>query len=196
MTQSTIQSRAPGYNGPIQRACARFFEGRSIVARILGLVLAFVLVAFAAWPYYTLFRLDTALAASDPAAIGRFVDLTAIRRSYQDRLGANLDRAVSRQGADAAPVLGWLAQGLRGLGAAALERAITLEWVRDQLRAAASAATDERPAYLLAGVSGARFLSWDRFLVRLGQGSAETRVTFGLTDAGWRIGDIDQGERW
>lgn len=166
------------------------------MARILGLLLAFVLVAFAVWPYYTLFRLDTALAEPDPAAIASFVDLAAIRASYQDRLGATLDRTVTQQGPEAAPVLGWLAQGLRGLGNSALERAITLGWVRDQLRAAAAAATQKRPAYLMAGVSSARFRSWDRFLVRLGQDGTETRVAFRLTTAGWRISDIDQGEMW
>lgn len=166
------------------------------MARFIAFLLAFVLAAFVAWPYYTLYRLDTALAEPDPAAIVSFVDLTAIRHHYQERLGEGVDRAVSRPGSEAEPILDWLAQGLRGLGVAALERVVTLEWVRDQLRSAAAAATDKRPTYLMAGIASARFQSWDRFLVRLGQGSAETRLTFRLTDAGWRISAMDQGERW
>lgn len=160
------------------------------MARILGSLLLIAVVAYGIWPYYTLFRLDTALADSDARAIAPFVDLPAVQRRYKQRLGETVGGFVPRGNSEGEQVIGWLAENLARLGDAALEQAITIQWVRNTIRTAAERATDKRPAYLIAGIDFAFFESWDRFMVRLGPVGEGTHLLFSLQGTEWRITDI------
>jgi len=155
--------------------------------RILGYLTFFGLVAFVAWPYYQVFRLDDALGGSDIRTLEPLVDLPAIRRNYKGRLEAGLEL----QPRDPRSALAWLQQNLQRLGDAALEQTITLEWARDTLRDAAARATERRPPYFMAAVSFAVFESYDSFIIRLGElGRNATHVRMRLERATWRVTDI------
>ena len=158
--------------------------------RILVYLLLFAAIAYGIWPYYTIFRLDTALAASDPKTLAPYVDLEAIQRHYKERLGDAVNAFVPRTDSDSERVVAWLAQNLQKLGDSALDQAITYEWVRNSLRDAAARATDKRPAYFMAGIDFAFFESWNRFVIRLGKLGAETHVVMSLQDQRWRVTDV------
>ncbi|NEV64861.1 DUF2939 domain-containing protein [Thiorhodococcus minor] len=160
------------------------------MARIFVFLLAFCLIAFGAWPYYGLYRLDQALSEPDASAIAPFVDLSAIQESYKARLSSGVDSMLPEADRTSVPGLEWLAKSLQQVGGQALDQVITLELVRSMLREAAIRATDERPAYFLAGVDYAFFASWNRFRVRLGEQTDATEVLMRLEGIHWRITDI------
>jgi hypothetical protein len=157
--------------------------------RLLGSLLLILILVFGVWPYYHLYRLDDALGKDDMTSLARLIDVEAVRANYKRRLESGL--GLQGQPDNPAGALLWLQQNLRRLGDAALEQTITLEWVRDSLKEAAAAATDQRPAYFLAGVGFAFFESWDSFIVRLGElGAGETHVRLRLQETRWRVTDI------
>ena len=47
------------------------------MARTLGYLLLLAVIGYGLWPYYTIFRLDSALLVTDPQAIAPYVDLPA-----------------------------------------------------------------------------------------------------------------------
>jgi hypothetical protein len=157
--------------------------------RFVGYLLLLAIVAFGAWPYYQIFRLDQALGNNDMATLGELVDLSAIRRNYRDRLEAGL--GVLPHAGDGGEVLKWLTQNLQRLGDAALDQAITLEWVRDTLKSAVARATNKKPPYLIAAVTFAFFESYDSFIIRLGElGKNATHIRMRLVHNRWRVTDI------
>lgn len=160
------------------------------MARIIGYLLAFAVIGYGIWPYYTIFRLDTALADPSPKAIAPYVDLPAIQAAYKARLDSAVGGFKPRGDSDGERVVAWLAENLQRLGDSALDQAITLEWVRSTLRDAAARATEERPAYFMAGIDFAFFESWNRFVIRLGALGNDTHVVMTLEDRAWHITDI------
>lgn len=157
--------------------------------RYVGYLLLFALIAFGLWPYYAVFRLDDALGKPDVAALQDLVDLPAIQANYKKRLTNGLD--VLPKAADAGDLMGWLQQNLQRLGDSALSQAITLEWVRKTLQEAAAQATNQKPAYLIAGITFAFFESYDTFLVRIGElGRGATHIRMRLEGRTWRVTDI------
>ena len=157
--------------------------------RFIGYLLLLALIAFGIWPYYSLFRLDDALGKPEVAAIQDLVDLPAIQANYKKRLTGGMEALPVAPGSG--DVMVWLQQNLQRLGDSALSQAITLEWVRDTLRQAAAQATNQKPPYLLAGVTFAFFESYDTFLVRVGElGRGATHVRMRLEGQTWRVTDI------
>jgi len=154
---------------------------------LLSLFLASFLV-FLFWPYYHLYRLDDALGRPDPAALAPLVDLDAIRDNTKARLTWAFGMRDTAPGVEP---LRWLQQGLQRAGEVAIEDTIDLNWVQTQLRDAVPAATERRPAYLLAAVDFAMFESWNRFIVRLGRlGYGESHVRLHLEGLTWKVTDI------
>lgn len=156
--------------------------------RLIAYLFLIALIAFGAWPYYQVFRLDEALGKNDMTTLAELIDVEAVRRSYQDRIEGGLGLS---QPQDPASALGWLQQNLHRLGEAAIAETITLEWVRDSLREAAARATDKQPPYFMAGIDFAFFESTDRFLIRLGElGEGETHVRLTRDGLRWRVTDV------
>jgi hypothetical protein len=157
--------------------------------RFLGYLFLLALLAFGAWPYYQVFRLDQALSDGDTGALAELVDLNAIRQNYRRRLDAGF--GLLRPEAQTGEALQWLGQSLRRIGDAALEQTITLDWVRNTLRSATARATDKKPPYLIAAVTFAFFESYDSFIIRLGElGENATHIRMRLVDNRWRVTDI------
>lgn len=157
--------------------------------RLLKYLFLFALVAYGIWPYFTVFRLDEAINQQGTAQLDTMVDLTAIRANYKARVSAGVDGLFPSD--DPNSVMGWIRQNVDRLGDSALEQAITLPWVRDTLRGAATRATGQSPPYLLGAIDFAFFESYDRFLIRVGElGRSPTHVRMRLEGTDWKIIDI------
>ena len=157
--------------------------------RFIGYLVFLALVAFVAWPYYEVYRLDDALGKDDMQALEQLVDVPAIRRNYKERLEDGL--GLQAGPLDPRSPLAWLQKNLKQLGDAALEKVITLEWARDTLKEAAASATEKKPPYFMAAVSFAFLESYDSFIIRLGElGRNATHVRMRLEDKTWRVTDI------
>ncbi len=160
------------------------------MTRLLGYLLVLAVLAYGLWPYYTVFRLDDAVRAAEPEGLAPFVDLAAIQANYAARLSASVP--VFEPHGDPGPgqVLLWLQSNLQRLGDAALDQAITLQWVQDSLRQAAERVSESRPALFIDAIDFAFFESWNRFVIRLGPLGSETHVVLGLEGKDWRVVDL------
>ncbi|NBC12890.1 MAG: DUF2939 domain-containing protein [Gammaproteobacteria bacterium] len=160
------------------------------MARLLGYLLVLAVLAYGLWPYYTVFRLDDAVREAEPEALAPFVDLAAIQANYAARLNTPVPAFEPRGGPGADQVVLWLKTNLARLGDAALDQAITLEWVRNSIREAARRTTESRPALFMDAIDFAFFESWNRFVIRVGPLGSETHVVLGLVGTDWRIVDL------
>ena len=160
------------------------------MARILTSLVLLAILLFGLWPYYTIFRIDNALAQPNAAALAPYVDLPAVQSAYKQRLGHTVEGFVPRGDSDGERVIGWLAENLTRLGDTALDQALTLDWLRGMLQGAAEQATNKRPANFIAGIDFAFFESWNRFVIRLGELGAGTAVVLTLQGTDWRITDV------
>jgi hypothetical protein len=156
---------------------------------LLGILLI-ALLAFVAWPYVDLFRLDRALGAARPlVALAPLVDLDAVRAGYKRRFDRNLDHLIPLDPAH--PVRNWLEEPLQRFGAETIEQAVDLTWVWERLREAVRRHSDQASPYLLSAVDYAFFESWDQFLVRLGRiGEGESYLRLRLEGNVWRLVDL------
>jgi len=140
------------------------------------------LLVYLAWPYVTVWHLARAVADDDPAALSALVDLEAIREEIKKKLNKDADSAI---GELSDPFIHWLEAGIQEAGSGAVDRLVTLEWVRGQLRARSSA-TD-----VLAQVSYAFFDAPDGFRITLGRGPdlpLHGRLT--LRDFAWQLSSL------
>lgn len=100
--------------------------------RSLTLTSLFALVALLAWPYVSLWRLDRAVLSADPTALSTKVDLDRIRQAIKQKLNKDSDSTL---GDFSDGFVQWLERGFRIEGQGAVDRIVTLDWVRDQLSA-------------------------------------------------------------
>ena len=150
------------------------------VAALLMLFLAYL-----AWPYFVLRQLNTALVTSDMAALGQLVDLPAVRREIVKKLNKDVDSAV---GEVSNAFVDWLQDGIRRLGSGAVDRLVTLDWVRAQLLAKTPAGSDQG---FLPLMSYAFFDAYDRFFVRIGEfGEAPVHFRMRLEGIEWRVSAV------
>ena len=157
--------------------------------RFLIYLLLLTIVGYGLWPYYTVNQLDSALLASDPQGLAPYVDLDAIKQNYNQRLGQGVGAFTPRDQSDSERVLAWLAQNLQSLGEAALDQAITPEWVRNTINDANAKSTEQRPAKLFGAIDFAFFESWNRFVIRIGKLGNDTHVVLGLQWPDWKVPD-------
>jgi hypothetical protein len=147
----------------------------------VALLCAF-LCAFVAWPYYHVWALERAALDHDLAALAPLVDLPMVREQIKRRLNKEVDSAV---GEVSNAFVDWLQDGIRRLGANAVERLVTLEWVRAQLLAKTT--PGERPGFI-DRIDYAFFERPDRFLVRIGVlGEDPVHFRLSLQGAVWRV---------
>ena len=157
--------------------------------RYLGYLLLFALIAYGAFPYYYVYRLDLAISKDDKTLLEPLVNLDAIRAHYRQRALANTNASFGTGSTNV--VIDWLRQNLQPLGDAALDKAITLEWVRDSLRDATREATNDSHPYLIAGIRFAFFESYNRFLIRIGElGMGATHVRLSFDGREWKVTDV------
>ncbi len=139
-------------------------------------------IAYGAWPYYGLWRLNQAAVSGDPQALATWVDLPAVRQDIKRRLNKDLSAGETTPSNE---FIGWLQDGIQRLGNDAVDRLVTLEWVRDRLLSKTPAGS--RGGFL-GQVSYAFFERPDRFLVRIGElGGDPVHLRLRLEGAGWRL---------
>lgn len=143
-----------------------------------------VLLGFLAWPYYQVWQLDQAVALRDQAALARMVDLPEVRHQVKRRLNKDVSGAMEDMVSNA--FVEWIQDGLRRMGGDAVERLVTLDWVRDQLL------SKSPPPPPLTGfldqISYAFFEAPNRFLIRIGElGDEPVHVRLSLQGGVWRV---------
>lgn len=156
--------------------------------RVLRIVLVSgtaALLLLLVWPYTTLWRLDQAVRADDPAALAGLVNLARIQDEIKRKLNKDADSDI---GPMSDRFIQWLEKGIHALGSDAVERLVTLEWVRERLLA--HAALGKEGAFL-GQVSYAFFDRGGGFRVHIGPPAANpTRVRLQLQGLDWRISAI------
>ena len=147
-----------------------------VVVAILGLA------AYVAWPYYAVWRLEQAVILEDRQALDRLVDLEAVR----DQIKHRLNKEVDSTGVDVSNAfVDWLQDGIRRMGAGAIDRLVTLEWVRQQLLS--KNGPDQGPGFV-DQVTYAFFERPDAFLIRVGElGEDPVHVRLTLSGFSWRV---------
>jgi len=112
---------------------ARRRTERAVTAlRRLLMILGLPLLAYLLWPYVTLWRLDAAVRSADPKALDALVDLAAVRDEIKRKLNKDEQSSIERL---SDPFIAWLQAGIRTQGNAAVDRLVTLDWVRERLLA-------------------------------------------------------------
>ncbi|WP_295448166.1 DUF2939 domain-containing protein [uncultured Thiodictyon sp.] len=141
---------------------------------------ALIVIAYLVWPFITLWQLDRALVRGDQAALGRLVDLDAVRDALRRKLNKD---AIGTIGPLSDAFITWLEEGIRRDGTAALDQAVTLEWVRERMLAHSPSEAGLWPA-----LSRVRFDDPLYFSLRLG-GESQVPVTvrIGFTGLSWRV---------
>lgn len=150
--------------------------------RVLGVALLMAIALFLAWPYFTLWRLDQAVRDGDTAALAESVDLDAVRGELKKKLNKDADSTI---GDLSDPFIRWLQEGIQTLGSDALDRLVTLSWVRARLLDHGAGDADEG---FLGQVTYAFFDAPDAFVARIGV-ATDTPVHVRLTLHGpdWRV---------
>jgi hypothetical protein len=149
--------------------------------RLAGpLLLLLSALAYLAWPYATLWRLDRALVSDDRAALAALIDLDAVRTALARWLDKGIKEAPLSPSDD---FIDWLERGIRRDGTAILERRVSLEWVRNRLLARSPPGSGIFPPMTYAFFEGPT-----RFAVRLGEpGQSPMHLTLSLDGLSWRV---------
>lgn len=152
--------------------------------KTLASLVFLALLGFLTWPYYQVWQLNQALALRDQAALAPMVDLPAVREQVKRRLNKEVNGAMEEVVSNA--FVDWIQDGLRRMGGDAVERLVTLDWVREQLL------SKSPPPPPLTGfleqISYAFFEAPDRFLIRIGElGDNPVHVRLSLQGGIWRV---------
>jgi hypothetical protein len=151
-------------------------------ALVLVLLAAALLLAFLAWPYATLWRLDRAARSGDPAALADLVDLDAVRGEIKRKLNKDADSTI---GDLSDPFIRWLGEGIEVMGNDAIDRLVTLPWVQARLLDPRSG---DGTAGFLRQVTYAFFDAPDGFVVRIGPATGNpVHLRLTLRSLRWRL---------
>ncbi len=145
-------------------------------------MLVFLVAAFVAWPYYHVWLLDQAVVLNDRDKLCGLVEIKSVREQIKRRLNKEVDSTV---GEVSNTFVDWLQDGIQRMGIGALDRLVTLEWVREQLL---SKTGPQDPPGFLDQISYAFFDGPAGFVVRIGE-SGEDPVHFRLSlyAGAWRL---------
>lgn len=158
--------------------------------RYLSFLIFLSIVAYVVWPYYVVYRLDSAVKNSDQTTLTELVDLNAIREIHKESVQRNvnqLEDSLSRTvGAEHNPVLDTIRDSVIGIGQSKIDKTIDINWVKSCL-----AGKEKDKSSLWQAVSFAFYESPTRFTIRLGElGHAPTHVQMTLQDWSWRVAAI------
>lgn len=151
------------------------------------LVTALVLagLAFAAFPYYTVYQLDAALVAGDRQALGQLVDMAAVRAQRKAELRRDTDRLIG-EGKD--DVSAFFREGARALTDSAVNNIIDQDWLRTRLRRDGKPGSAKPYPSLMSSLSYAFFDAWNGFLMRQGElGDDPVHIRMEFADWRWRV---------
>ena len=126
-------------------------------------VVFILLLAFLAWPYTTVYRLNQALESDDHRLIEELVDIDSIQQQIQRKMNKEMESAI---GDVSNRFVEWLQNGIQRLGKDAIESLVTTEWVINQLR---SHNPDVRRGGFIDHLSYAFFDGPNSLLLRIGE---------------------------
>jgi len=176
----------------------RPFAGRNLVlvglplrrprrAGALGLVLVVaiaVLLSYLAWPYAVLWRIDQAARSGDMVALADLVDVASVREEIKKKLNKDADSTI---GVLSDAFIRWLEGGIEVMGSQAVDRLVSLSWVRTLLLSHGTGSGEG----FFGQISYAFFDAPDGFIARIGPASdspVQLRLSFrGLE---WRISAV------
>lgn len=139
-----------------------------------------LLLAYAAWPYVTLWRIDRAVRGGDLTTLAGHVDLESVQSEIKRRLNKDVDSSI---GELSDSFIRWLEAAIGARGNQAVEELVTLPWVQERLEG-----PDDAGAGLLGRVTYAFFEAPDRFVARIGPASADPIwLRLALRRLDWRI---------
>ncbi len=145
-------------------------------------ILILFLAAFVAWPYYHVWLLDQAVILNDRDELSGLVEMKSVRLQIKRRLNKEVDSTV---GDVSNTFVDWLQDGIRRMGTEAVDRLVTLEWVREQLL---SKTGPQDPPGFLDQISYAFFDGPTGFLVRIGElGEDPVHFRLSLHAGAWRL---------
>jgi hypothetical protein len=137
-------------------------------------------IGYLAWPYLTLWRLDRALVRDDRTDLAALVDLPAMRDEIRRQINKDAQGALVPF---SDPFISWLEEAIRRNGTAALDRQVTLDWVRGHLLAHSPPGAALAPA-----LSWAFFDDPLHFSLRIGaETDGPVRVRLAFNGLGWRV---------
>ena len=151
------------------------------------LLFAFIilLLAFLAWPFTAIYRLDQALIENDRQALERLVDVESIQQQIKRKMNKNVESTI---GDVSNSFVEWLQNGIQDLGNDAIESMVNLDWVLTQLRAKNP---DNRRGGFIDHLSYAFFDGHDSLLLRIGElGENPVHARLTLQNTEWRISAI------
>jgi glucose-6-phosphate-specific signal transduction histidine kinase len=144
--------------------------------------LFFVVVAFLAWPYVAIYRLDQALERNDQALANEMIDVDAVRKQIKRKLNKNVESNI---GTVSNSFIGWLQDGIERLGSDAIDEMVNYQWIVSQLRAHNQ---DSEQGGFVKHLDYAFFDSPSRLLLRIGQlDDHPVHAHLSLEGLSWRI---------
>jgi hypothetical protein len=156
--------------------------------RALGLVLVVVgvlLLLYLAWPFATLWRVDQAVRGGDMEALAALVDLESVRAEIKKKLNKDANSTVGKLSDS---FIRWLQDGIGVMGSQAVDRLVTLPWVRERLLAHGAGSSEEG---FLGQVTYAFFDAADGFMVRIGSNSEDpVQLRLSLSGLNWRVSAV------
>ncbi len=149
---------------------------------IRSVILAALLVpsALLVWPYISVLGLNQAVLSDDTAALSEMVDLDGVRSSIKQKLNKDVHSPL---GDLSDGFVQWLERGFRTEGQGAVDRLVTIDWVRAVLLR--KSLPDEG---FLPQLTYAFFDELTVFRLRIGPESQQpVHVRLQLTGLSWRI---------
>ncbi len=152
--------------------------------RFIFSLLLVAALAYGAWPYLHVYRLDTAVAENDTGTIRSLADLESIQRHRTAQLEWHLENRIDNTVGQEGTLSDMLKRGARWVQERGGPEAIDPAWVRQRLL---EARTNELSG-LLQSIDFAFFEGPNRFLVRIGQlGEGPTHLRFERRDWRWYL---------
>jgi hypothetical protein len=150
--------------------------------RSVALMLVVGLLAFALWPYVSVWRLDLATRSRDPSDLAPLVDIEAIRSQIKQRLNKEADSSIDTL---SDPFIHWLDAGIQTIGSQAVDRLVTLAWVSERLLAHSRDAPDRG---FLGQLTYAFFDGPSGFRLRIGpENDLPVHARMRLDGFSWRV---------
>ncbi|MET0050109.1 MAG: DUF2939 domain-containing protein [Candidatus Thiodiazotropha sp.] len=145
-------------------------------------LLVLVALAFLAWPYTAIYRLDQALKQNDQIAIESMIDVESVRDQIKRKLNKNVQSNI---GSVSSGFVDWLQDGIRRLGSDAIDEMVDARWVVNELRAHNP---DPRQGGIMSQLTYAFFDGPNRLLLRIGDWEDNpVHVHLSLEGTQWRI---------
>lgn len=150
--------------------------------KALASLLFLLILAFLIWPYTAVYRLDQALARHHRQTLAEMVDIESVRGQIKRRLNKNLDSSI---GDVSNSFVDWVQNGIRKLGANAIDQMVDTDWVAAQLR---SHNPNPNEGGFFNQISYAFFDRPDRLLLRVGDlDDHPVHAQLKLQGTKWRI---------